>query len=372
MSQEQKIFNVLIIDDTPINVLVLKKALINGGYKIYSATNGSDGRTIAKKENPDIILLDIMMPNEDGFETIQKLKEMNETTDIPVIFLSAKTDIEAKIKGFELGAVDFITKPFHPKEVLARVGLHIKMNIATNALLANQKDKLSQLANAQKSMLTQPKDLPNAKFAVYYNALLEAGGDFYDVIEISDDITGYFLADVSGHDIGTSFITASVKALLQQNCSAIYTPVESMKMINSILVDILPSGKYLTACYVIINRKTMKMTVVNMGHPPVVYKNQDGIPKLIEQDGDILGAFPDVIFSKYEQKIKANDNIYLYTDGLIENKDEVWSKNLDKLLGFIKDINDTEIENCVNTLKEKAFEKNSVIDDDVVVLGIKV
>ncbi len=367
-------FTVLIIDDTPINILVLKKTLQNNGYQIFSATNGKEGRAKAKEEKPNLILLDIMMPEEDGFETIKKIKEDNTLSNIPILFLSAMTDIDSKIKGFDLGAVDFISKPFHPKEVLARVALHIKMNIATQALLQHQKNKLSQITNAQQAMLVKPSDFPAANFAVYYNALLEAGGDFYDVIDISENITGYFIADVSGHDIATSFITASVKALLQQNCSAIYTPVESMNMINSILTDILPTGKYLTACYVTINRKTMKMTIVNMGHPPLVHKQKDQKAKLIKQEGDILGAFTDVIFSVHEQNIKKDDNIYLYTDGLIESgdKSEVWSKNLNKLILYVNEINDVEIEDCVNKLQQKALTENSVIDDDIVVLGIKI
>ena len=98
-------------------------------------------------------------------------------------------------------------------------------------------------------------------------------GDFYDILSISDRITAYFVADFSGHDIQISYMTASVKALLAQNCTPVYSPAESMKMINDVLVEIMPDGKYLTACYMHLNRATHKLTIINAGHPPVVVLN---------------------------------------------------------------------------------------------------
>ncbi len=376
MDKTQKRWTVLIVDDTLTNILILKKALLNLDYDVLTAKSGPEGRQIALEKQPDIILLDIMMPGEDGFEAIQKLKKAPQTKLIPVIFLTAMTDIESKIKGFKLGAVDFIPKPFHPAEIHARVGLHIKLSIATKALIESQAAKLKQIEVAQQSLLVQPDDMPNAQFAAYYSSLHAAGGDFYDILDISDNTYGYFIADVSGHDLGTSFITASVKALIQQNCVAIYSPDESMEMVNNVLLNVLPLGKYLTACYITINRKSLKATIVNMGHPPVIFLPKDGKPKLLEYDGDILGAFDGITYTPHTIEINKGDRFYLYTDGLIERGDssEVWSANLDKLLEMMcnANINELSISESVDKINKEAFIDGSIADDDVVVLGVEV
>ena len=364
-------FTIVIVDDTMTNLLVLGKTLENAGYEVFKASNGADGRKLAEEHNPQLILLDIMMPDEDGFETILKLKNNSKTASIPVIFLTALDDIESKIKGFELGAVDFITKPFHPAEVRARMKLHIKLSVATNALIATQREKLKQIETAQLSMLVQPSELPEAKFSKYYNALEEAGGDFYDVFSITNDIYGYFIGDVSGHDIATSFITASVKALLKQNCQSIYDPCESMRMVNQVLLDVLPSGKYLTATYLNLNRKKGEAKLVCMGHPPVVYQAVGKPPIAIESEGDVLGIFNDVLYSEITVKVSRGDRFYMYSDGLIENE-TVWSGNIDSLCNVISSLGDITVEDMPDKLMATFFDNESCPDDDIVIIAIEV
>ncbi len=367
-------FKCLIVDDTVTNILILKKTLLNAGYQVVSAQSGPEGRKLAKEENPDIILLDIMMPEEDGFETIAKLKEDGDTANIPVIFLTALTDIESKLKGFELGAVDFVSKPFNKEEIKARVSLHIKLSVATKAMIELQSKKLKDIATAQQSMLKEPSDYPDAKFAYYYESLFEAGGDFYDIVQISDTSYGYFLADVSGHDLGTSYVTAAVKALLKQNCSAIYSPEESMALMNDILVDTIPMEKYLTACYLLLDRKSNNVTIVNMGHPPIIYKPLNGGAKLLEFSGDILGMFSGVVYKSEPLKVAKGDRFYLYSDGLIERagNSELWSSNLEQLLDYTNAVQAFPIDEAVLKLKEHSFADGVPADDDVVLLGIEV
>ncbi|MBU2452169.1 MAG: response regulator, partial [Proteobacteria bacterium] len=212
-------YTVLAVDDNLLNLKLIEKSLSKEGYRIFSANNGPDARAIAVKEQPDLIILDIEMPGENGFDVIKKLKDNIKTNSIPVIFLTGVIEVDSKLKGFDLGAVDYITKPFHPLEVLARVRIHLKLSIATNSLIADQASKLRQVTEAQVAMLPTPEENPDALFGVYYKSLEEAGGDFYDILNISDKITGYFVADFSGHDIKISYMTASVKALLAQNCT---------------------------------------------------------------------------------------------------------------------------------------------------------
>ncbi len=118
---------ILVVDDTPENVGLLGQMLEAEGYEISTAPNGEIGLEIARSFNPDLILLDIMMPVLDGFDTCQALKKNRDTRDIPVIFISALNDVQDIIKGFGIGGLDYIVKPFRREEVLARVQTHIRL-----------------------------------------------------------------------------------------------------------------------------------------------------------------------------------------------------------------------------------------------------
>lgn len=139
---------VLIVDDVPENIQVLAGVLSNEYCEIAAATSGEQSLKLIRKSCPDLILLDIMMPGMDGFEVCRKLKDIPETKNIPVIFLTAMTEIDHIVKGFELGAVDYVTKPFNSAEMLSRVRTHLKLKKAMDAekeLIANLKEALAQV-----------------------------------------------------------------------------------------------------------------------------------------------------------------------------------------------------------------------------------
>lgn len=134
---------ILVVDDTPTNLEVLFDFLSNAGFKVLFAEDGESALETVNYATPDLILLDILMPGLDGFETCRRLKANQSTTAIPVIFLTALTDTSDKVKGFELGAVDFITKPLQYEEVLARVKTHLRLQSLTRQL-QNQNIQLEQ------------------------------------------------------------------------------------------------------------------------------------------------------------------------------------------------------------------------------------
>ncbi|MBF0232388.1 MAG: response regulator, partial [Desulfamplus sp.] len=120
---------ILIVDDNPTNLKVLFDYLSGEkGYKSFVAKNGREALERTAHAQPDIILLDIMMPEMDGYETCRRLKEDDNTKEIPIIFLTAFADTENKVKAFDHGAVDFIVKPFNQKEVLARIKTHLTIS----------------------------------------------------------------------------------------------------------------------------------------------------------------------------------------------------------------------------------------------------
>lgn len=373
-NNETRGYSILAVDDNPVNLAYISTVLSKEGYTVYKAKDAASAKIAAVQKRPDLILLDIIMPGEDGFSVIKYLKNHSATTSIPVIFLTGQSELESKLTGFELGAVDYIIKPFQALEVLARVRLHLKMSIATNSLIASQAAKLKQIKEAQKSMLASPDMMPDARFGVYYKAMEEAGGDFYEVLKISENIFSYFVADFSGHDIKTSYMTSSVKALLRQNCNTVYQPMESMKMINDVLSEILPDGKYLTASYVRLNRRTRQVVIVSCGHPPVVYVPVSGEARLVTLEGDILGLFKDVYFGSEIIDARIGDRFYLYSDGVTESSKRkvMWSEGAKIFAEACAGAKDTEITEAPKRIISMLFGNDLIPEDDMVILGFEV
>ncbi|OCR02624.1 hybrid sensor histidine kinase/response regulator [Oscillatoriales cyanobacterium USR001] len=148
---------ILIVDDTPTNLDVISEALSNEGYKVAIATSGERALQQVERRSPDLILLDVMMPGIDGFETCQRLKANAKTSHIPVIFMTALTDVDHKVKGLKLGAVDYITKPFQEEEVLARVKTHLQLRLLTQNLEAQVAEKTAQLRKSQIQVIQSEK-----------------------------------------------------------------------------------------------------------------------------------------------------------------------------------------------------------------------
>jgi two-component system, sensor histidine kinase and response regulator len=140
---------ILIVDDNPINIDVLCKTLESDNYKISVVLNGENTLKVASKFLPDLILLDIMMPGIDGFEVCRLLKKDKITRDIPIIFITAKTEVEDIVKAFEMGAVDYITKPINQQEVMARVKTHLTL---TN-LISTKGKLIAELESNNKKLV---------------------------------------------------------------------------------------------------------------------------------------------------------------------------------------------------------------------------
>lgn len=366
---------ILIVDDDPRNVKLLEAILRTEGYYTLSAYSGGEARALAQAEQPDLILLDIMMPGESGLDTCALLKKDPLAFDIPVIIVSALDDLPSKVKGLSIGAVDYITKPFEWLEVLARVRLHLKLRFAYKAIIQAQEAKLRQIHDAQQAILVRPADLPGAKFQISYVPVMEAGGDFYDIFAIGEGIFGYFVADVSGHDLGASYLTSALKAIVSPNATPMNTPVETVKIMNSVLTGILRDSKYITACYAHLNRIQSRLTVVNAGHPPVIYVSAKGETECIEGRGDILGAFEAVCFEPVFKKVSKGDRFFLYTDGLIEGFGEEKrsrKQGLKVLMEACRSTLDFPLDEAVAEIARLLSQAGSSEKDDLLLMGVEV
>ncbi len=309
---------ILIVNDTPINVLLLQNVLDAEGFRTISASDGAAGRELSRATQPDLILLDVMMPGETGFETCAKLKSDPKTADIPVIFLSALDDVKSKVKGLKVGGVDYVSKPVHGEEVLARVRVHLRIRDNNRAITLQHQAKIEELRDAQQAILVRPENCPEASFAVFYEPLEGAGGDFYDVVDLDSGVFGYFVADVSGHGASAAFLTAAIKALLRQYTGPLFSPEDTMRGIDTVMRQMLGEEQYLTACYANLNRRTGRLSVVSAGHPPLIVVSASGKAQKLQMDSDPLGIFSSLVIQRKELKVSPGDRFYLYTDGMIE------------------------------------------------------
>lgn len=146
-----KVPTVLIVDDTPANIGVLAEHLGSHGLAVMVAQDGEEGIERAQFGQPDLILLDVMMPGIGGFEACRRLKEIDRTKDIPVIFMTALSDIGDKITGYKVGAVDYVTKPFHTEEVLARINTHLALQAMRRQLIAQNLQLREEIAVRQQA-----------------------------------------------------------------------------------------------------------------------------------------------------------------------------------------------------------------------------
>ncbi|MDE2429478.1 MAG: response regulator, partial [Burkholderiales bacterium] len=165
-SQDKQSPTILIVDDTPANIGVLVDYLEDHAYRVVVAQDGEEALSRAQFAQPDLILLDVMMPGMDGFETCARLKTMQDVKDIPVIFMTALTDTSDKVKGFGAGGVDYVTKPFQIEEILARIHTHLSLRlmqrqVAEQNLLLQQEITIRE--QAEQSLLSSYEDLKLSK-----------------------------------------------------------------------------------------------------------------------------------------------------------------------------------------------------------------
>ncbi len=319
--------SILLVDDNPTNLQVLFQTLDGAGCKLLIAKNGETALAIAGKALPDLILLDIMMPDIDGYEVCSRLKTNAATSDIPVIFLSALGDTEDKVKGLRLGAVDYITKPFQPDEVIARVNTHLTIHRLKREV-ESQKDQLEHelevVSEVQRKLL--PKQLPvidEFKLDVHYETSRYAGGDYYDIVKLPDNRWGFLIADAEGHSAPAAVLMAMTCALFRSYPGSGADPAAVLHYLNEHLCKV-SDPSFMTALYAFYDANDKTMRIARAGHPlPMIFRNSD--QKAIELD--CPGVYPmgiepyEIEIPVTETRLERGDRFLVYTDGLTERFD---------------------------------------------------
>jgi sigma-B regulation protein RsbU (phosphoserine phosphatase) len=324
MAQATPEKSILIVDDTPINIGVISGAL-KDTYKTKVATNGEKALAIASGDDkPDLILLDVMMPVMDGYEVCRRLKANPDTRDIPVIFLTGQTGTEDETRGFEVGAVDYIHKPFSEAVVKARVRTHLMLREA-HAQIARQlvaiNMELEMARQIQLSIL--PRDTPKIQgleIVARYLPMTSVAGDFYDFIMVDEKHVGILVADVSGHGLPSALIASMLQVALTAQAGHASDPARVLSGLNQALCGKF-EDTFVTAVYVYVDMEKKLLTYAGAGHPPVLFwRKSAGNVSEVQENGLFLGMFPQATYASVQLPVGVGDRGVLYTDGIPETK----------------------------------------------------
>ena len=319
---------ILIIDDTIANIQILNE-IFHEEYQIFFATSGVAGIKVAQSEFPDIILLDVMMPEMDGYETCSILKSDPATGSIPVIFVTAMGEEEDETSGLEAGAIDYITKPISPPIVRARVKNHLELKYGRDMLEKVGRELSGKNATLEKErilahrllekILPERINLPGFSTAVFFKPSDEIGGDFFDGW-LDNDNAHFLIGDISGHSISAALCMAVCKGLFMTIGNGKSDPAEIIAEANRTLVKMLSeSGMYLTLIYLVFDRNSRTLKAASAGHNPAYLYNSTSMLQ-IDATGPPIGWDMDDSWTVSEHLLSKGDKILLYTDGLIEVK----------------------------------------------------
>lgn len=333
--------SILIVDDTPANLQVLAGMLKERGYKVRPAPSGELALLAARREPPDLILLDINMPEMNGYEVCERLKADDALRSIPVIFISALTESLDKVHAFAKGGLDYITKPFQMEELHARVETHLKLrrlqieleeaNVRLEGANSRMSRDLEAAAKIQKTFLPQTApQIPGVEFAWSYRPCDELAGDGLNIIQLGDEQIGLYVMDVSGHGVSAALLSVTLSRLLSSpsDPSSILVkgrgtagqldltpPAEVAERLNLLFPYDIATEQYATLMYGILEVPTGDFRYVSAGHPGPLHLPAGGAARIIESPGFPIGLGGEA----YEERclrLAAGDRLYLYSDGL--------------------------------------------------------
>jgi len=349
---------VLIVDDTPENIQVLMETL-KDQYTIVAAINGEKALQMAVAEpRPDLILLDIMMPGMDGYEVCRRLKADEQVQHIPIIFVTAKTEVEDETLGFELGAMDYISKPFSIPVVKARVKAHLELKILRD-LEAIQRAKLetvlgilnSELAEAAdyvKFLMPQPITEGPVMADWRFVPSTTLGGDSLGYHWLDEDSLAIYLIDVCGHGVGAALHSVSVLNVLRsRNLPNVdfRRPEQILASLNAVFPMHDHRDMYFTMWYGVYKPSSRLLTYASGGHPPalLIQDTTGNGPEIRElrTPNLFLGGLEGIDFEYEEVEIKPAARLYVFSDGVYEIMNENGpSWDFDDLKAYLEDSGD--------------------------------
>ncbi len=370
---------VLLVDDAKANLDILVEGL-KADHKLSLALNGETALQVATRMPPDLVLLDIVMPGLDGYEVCRRMRQMPETAEVPIMFLSSLEEVQNKTRGFEVGANDYLTKPFDMLEVKARVRSLLKAKAYNDAVKEQIASELRVAREIQMGMLPQDFTPMEQAYGVSFGAVLEpareVGGDLYGVCAAGPERLVIFLGDVSGKGIPASMFMVRAISLARLLSREVVEPQTILARLNDELAADNPSGMFVTFLCAVFEPKSGRVTIANGGHCRPVLLPSGGTPRwAVKNLGTALGFEPGLDFERTELSMSPGDALILYSDGVSEafNPDEECYGN-DRLLadsaGFVGKSATAMTANILE--KVRAFAGNAPQSDDIAILTLKV
>jgi sigma-B regulation protein RsbU (phosphoserine phosphatase) len=330
MEQRPKI---LIVDDEPLNIDYLEQELEDLGYETVTAGNGVDGLRQVAEASPDMVLLDIMMPIMDGFEMLRQLKAEPAWRTIPVVVISALSDMDNVVKGIHLGADDYLPKPFNPTLLEARLkaGLIRKRLHDLEKLYTQSLERELEIGHQIQADFL-PDSLPEVngwQIAAHFQAAREVAGDFYDVFNLTDGLLGFFLGDVTDKGVGSALFMSLYRSLLRAFISDGRSWIDSGKTDDR--SEVLHRAVFQTNQYVcqthanplfatlfigILDPYTGEFQYINAGHNSPQILRKDGTRNELRPTGSTIGVMADIDFNVGQASLEPGDALVIYSDGM--------------------------------------------------------
>ena len=370
---------VLLVDDAKPNLDILVEGL-KSDHKLSVAMSGEAALQIAARTPPDLVLLDIVMPGMDGYEVCRRLRRMPETAEVPIMFLSSLEEVQNKTHGFEVGANDYLTKPFEMLEVKARVRSLLKAKAYSDAVKEQIATELRVAREIQMGMLPHDFSPFEDAYGVSFGAVLEpareVGGDLYGVCAAAPDRLVIFLGDVSGKGIPASMFMVRAISLARLLAREIVEPERILARLNDELSAENPSDMFVTFLCAVFEPTSRRLTLANAGHCRPVLLSANEPPRwAVKNLGTALGFETGLEFERTDLTLKPGDTLILYSDGVSEafNPQEECYGN-DRLLADVRGLSGESVHTITASLlgTVRAFADSAPQSDDLAILVMKV
>jgi len=369
---------VLIVDDVKANVDILVHAL-SGEYKLSVALGGQQALDAVDRNQPDLVLLDIVMPDIDGYEICRRLRAAEATRELPIMFLSSLEDVKDKARGFEVGGNDYLTKPFEVLEVKARVRSLLKAKSYADAVREAAERDLRIAREIQTGLLPANVAKQVEGTGLDVHAVLEparqVGGDLYEVVRLDRDRVLVAVGDVSGKGIPAALFMAVAMTLLRSMARQ-GKPLEViLRDLNDELLAQNPRGMFVTLQCLVFDLAKGTVTCASAGHHGAALILPGHTPRLaFDSTGCVLGLLPAGDVTTETLPLQPGETLVLFTDGVseaLDPNDDLFGE--ERLLAYLgdspdRDARDTALGVLDAVRRHAAGAKQS---DDITIVSVR-
>jgi len=374
-----KKYRILCIDDSKLNRAFIVKILTPLNISVDEAENGIAGLEMISRNSYDLILLDIIMPEMDGFGFLKEFSRDAREQFIPVILMTGLDDLNAKIKGLSTGADDYLLKPLNEQELIARVFSLLRLKNANSELYEKNMLIKKELEAAKKiQRYIVPSDFSFIDYpsvSGIYKPIEDIGGDFFDCYKIDENRSAFLIADVTGHGIPAALTMTMAKMLFSMSAPKFSEASELMKEINRQMKGTLLDTQYVTAFYLIFDRSTGKLTYSNAGHTRALfYRESKNQVLALDSFGWFIGISEECEYEEKSVIVSEGDRLFIYTDGITEAKNNSGEDYGEvRLAKFLRNNHRLSGENFCNELMNSvnSFIEKTPINDDIAFLNIE-